>query len=171
MLVRLSRTTLCGIVLAVSSVVLVAGCGGGGKKAATTTPSSSTSSVTAMGPRPSVTKAAIRQAWETFFDGSTTTAKRISLLQNGGQFAKTIAEVDASPLAKGVKSTVTSVTLDGPTTATVTFTVLLSGTPVLQGVKGTAVLVDGAWKVGVASFCQFAALEATAPKGCPAAAK
>jgi hypothetical protein len=124
-----------------------------------------------MGARPSETKAAIRRNWEAFFNGSTSSAARVSLLQNGAQFAKTIAAIDNSPLAKQAKAQVTSVTIDGPTTATVTFTVLLGTTPVLQGVKGSAVLVDGAWKVGVASFCQLATLEGASLKACPPAGK
>lgn len=160
MLDRLSRTTILGCVLAVSSVVLAAGCGsGGGKKAG------------AVAPRPAETKAAIRQSWEAFFDGSTPAAKRVSLLENGEQFAKTIAAIDSSPLAKQASAMVTSVTIDGPTTATVTFSLLLSGTPVLRGIKGAAVFVDGTWKVGIASFCTLAALQGAAPKACPPAGK
>ena len=172
MLVGLTRTTLCGFALAVFGVaVLATGCGGGKKSTSGATSPASSSSVQAMGPRPSQTKAAIRQAWEAFFDGSTSSAKRISLLQNGQHFAKTIAAIDASPLAKQAKAQVTSVKIDSPTTATVTFTVILGATPVLQGVKGSAVFVDGAWKVGVASFCQLATLEGVSLKACPSAGK
>ena len=160
MLDRLSRMTILGCVLAVSSVALVAGCGGGGYKKAG-----------AAGPSPAETKAAIKKNWEAFFDGSTSAAKRISLLENGEQFAKTITAVSASPLAKRAKAQVTSVSLDGPTTATVTFSLLLGATPVLKGVKGSAVLVNGTWKVGVASFCQLAALQGAAPKACSSVGK
>ena len=167
----MSRKTLCGFAVAVSAVVIAAGCGGGGGHSSGSSTPSSSSSIAAMGPRPSETRAAIRQNWQAFFDGSTSSAKRVSLLQNGEQFSKTIAAVDSSPLSKQAKAQVTSVRIDGPTTATVTFTVLLGTTPVLQGVKGSAVFVDGTWKVGVASFCQLAALEGAVPKACPSAGK
>jgi hypothetical protein len=162
----LSRPTLIALVVAASTVLAAAGCGGGSHTTTTTTTANSSSSVAAMGPRPTVTKALIRQAWETFFDGSTSTAKRISLLQNGEQFSKEITAVDSSPLSKEAKAQVTSVRIDGPKTATVTFTVILGTTPVLAGVKGSAVLENGTWKVGKASFCQLAALESSAPKAC-----
>jgi hypothetical protein len=170
MLIRLSRATILGCVLAVSSVALIVGCGGAGKKTGAGTPSSS-SSVAAMGARPSETKAAIRLSWEAFFDGSTSAAKRVSLLENGDQFAKTIAAVSASPLAKQAKASVTSVRIDGPARATVTFSLLLGATPVIQGVKGSAVLVNGTWKVSRASFCQLAALQGAVPKACSSAGK
>ena len=150
MLLRLSRSTLYGFVVAVLAVVLASGCGGGGT---------------------AETRAAIQQSWEAFFDGSTSSAKRISLLEHGEQFAKTIDAVSGSPLAKQAKAQVTSVKIDGPTTATVTFSLLLGSTPVLKGVKGSAVLVDGTWKVGAASFCQLAALQGSVPKACPPAGK
>ena len=57
-------------------------------------------------------------------------------------------------------------TLTSATQATVDF--LVSGTPMLQGQKGTAVLENGTWKVGVSSFCALAALQnnGKAPAGC-----
>jgi hypothetical protein len=157
MLIRLSRTTILGLVLAVSAAVLVAGCGGSGKNA--------------DGARidPAAAEAAIRASWETFFDGASTAQTRISLLEDGDEFAKEITTVSASPLAKQAKASVTSVDLDEPTSATVTFSLLLGETPVLEGIEGTAVLVDGTWKVGKASFCQLAALQGAAPGSCPAA--
>ena len=61
-------------------------------------------------------------------------------------------------------------TLTSATQATVVYTVLVSGTPMLQGQKGTAVLENGTWKVGLTSFCALAALESggKAVPGCPA---
>jgi hypothetical protein len=153
MLIRLSRATILGCVLAISSVALVAGCGGGGGKSS------------------AENAAAIRQSWEEFFDGSTSSARRISLLENGERFAKTIEAVGGSPLAKQVKAKVTSVKIDGPKTATVTFSLLLGKTTVLKGVKGSAVLVDGAWKVQAKSFCQLALLQGAVPDACPPAGK
>ncbi len=124
-----------------------------------------------MGPRPEVTKAAIRKNWATFFDGATSAATRVSLAENGEELADTIRAVTDSPIAKQASANVTSVTIDGPTTATVTFTLLLDGSPVLEGVEGTAVLEDGTWKVSIASLCQLAALQGAVPKACPPAAK
>ena len=119
---------------------------------------------------PAETRAAITKNWLAFFDGSTAGDERICLLENGDQFEKEMATVDSSPLAKQVSAQVASVKIDGPAKATVTYTLLLNGGPVLQGVKGGAVLEDGTWKVGATSFCQLAALQGAAPKACPPAA-
>jgi hypothetical protein len=171
MLSRLTRTAFCGVAVAASLVLVAAGCGGGKKSSSTSTTTSSTSSVGAMGPRPSATRATITQNWETFFDGSTPTAQRVALLQNGDQFTSTIASIGSSSLAKSATAKVTSVRLTGPDKATVTFTILLGGTPVVAGLKGQAVLVDGTWKVGIASLCQLASLEGLKPQGCASAGK
>jgi hypothetical protein len=53
-----------------------------------------------MGARPAETKAAVKQSWETFFDGSTPGAQRQSLLQNGAQFLSVLSAVNGSSLAK-----------------------------------------------------------------------
>jgi hypothetical protein len=124
-----------------------------------------------MGARPSVTKAAIEQVWQTFFDGSTPPATRGSLLEHGDQFTHELAAVASSPVSKGASAQVTSVSLDAAESATVTFSLELNGSPVLKGVKGTAVLVNGAWKVSAASFCQLASLLGAVPKACPATGK
>jgi hypothetical protein len=41
----------------------------------------------------------------------------------------------------------------------VTYDILLNGTPALSNQKGTAVLENGTWKVGVSSFCGLLSLE------------
>ena len=124
-----------------------------------------------MGARPSETKAAIQQVWQTFFDGSTPSPMRISLLEHGDQFAHELATVASSPVSKGASAQVTSVSLDAAESATVTFSLKLNGSPVLTGVKGTAVLVNGSWKVSAASFCELASILGAAPKACPAPGK
>ena len=136
--------------MAVAALALLAGCGGGGGK--------SSSSAAA--------KAQIRQNWEAFFDGSTPTDKRISLLQNGQSFAKLLQTVGASPLAAQVKAKVGDVALQGADKATVTYTVMLGGQAVLKNAKGTAVRENGTWKVGTSSFCQLVRLQGAAPAAC-----
>ena len=56
--------------------------------------------------------------------------------------------------------------------ATVTYDILVSGTPELKNQTGTAVLQGGTWKVGVTSFCGLLTLEnAGKTSGLPAACK
>jgi hypothetical protein len=55
----------------------------------------------------------------------------------------------------------------GPSTASVTYTILLAGKPVVPHATGTAVKSGGTWLVSDASFCQLLRLEGAAPPGCP----
>jgi hypothetical protein len=113
-------------------------------------------------------KVQIRQNWLAFFDGKTSADQKIALLENGQKFAAAIKAGAKSPLAKKTSATVTSVTLTGANSATVVYSVLLGGAPVLKHQKGTAVRRSGVWRVSDASFCSLLALEGSAPSGCSA---
>jgi hypothetical protein len=51
------------------------------------------------------------------------------------------------------------VTLVSPARGKVSYSILLGGQPALSGQTGVAVLQDGTWKVGLASFCGLLATE------------
>ena len=110
--------------------------------------------------------AAIKKNWVTFFDGKNSVATKEKYVQNGSKFTS-VLQATASTGANA-SATVQSVTLTSPTGASVHYTVLLSGSPVLKGQKGTAVYQDGTWKVSTTSFCGLAALESggKAPAAC-----
>jgi len=154
-----TRRLACLLLLALAATTL-AGCGGGKKQA--TLPTTSTPSVA----QSTAAISQIRHNWATFFDGSTSSADRIRLLESGVKFKSLIEALDSSSLTKQVKAQVGRVKLTGPKTASVTYTVLLSGSPVLKNARGRAVLVQGTWKVGAASFCALAKLEGVVPAGC-----
>ena len=149
-----------GTVSAVCAAVLLAasGCGGGS--------GSTTSSGTTAAMTPAAERAAIRKAWTDFFSGKTSASTKTSLLQNGAAFESAIKAQASSAIAKQAGAAVSRVTLEGPNTATVRYTILLAGAPVLKNQTGTAVKVDGSWKVGDASFCRLLALQGSAPKAC-----
>jgi hypothetical protein len=115
--------------------------------------------------------AAIEKNWETFFNGSTPAATKAGLVQNGQAFLPVLEAQAKNPQGATASASVQSITLTSSTQASVVYTILVSGTPMLTGQKGTAVLENGTWKVGVASFCALAALQAAgqAVPGCPAA--
>jgi hypothetical protein len=97
--------------------------------------------------------------WEAFFDAKTPVAKRVSLLQDGSTFSTIIKSQAGSGLAAEATAQVTKVTMITTSEAQVTYDILVSGTPELKNQNGTAVLQDGTWKVGVASFCGLLTLE------------
>jgi hypothetical protein len=105
--------------------------------------------------------AAIKKNWVTFFNPKTSVAAKQALLENGSKYTALLQQQAANPQAATASAAVTSVTLASATatTAKVVYSILLSGTPVLTGQKGSAVYEGGTWKVSVASFCALASLE------------
>jgi hypothetical protein len=112
----------------------------------------------------------IKTNWENFFSGKTSAATKISLLQNGQQYASVINAQAGSGLAASATATVTAVVLESATTATVSYNIGVSGAS-LNNRTGTAVLENGVWQVGDISFCQLLTLEngGTAPAICKSA--
>ncbi len=118
----------------------------------------------------SATVATIKSNWETFFNASTPTSKRVALLQNGQKFKGEIQAMSGG-LASAASAKVDSVTVTSPTQATVKYDILISGTPALSGQTGVAVLNNGTWQVGDASFCSLLGLanNGKAPSVCSSA--
>jgi hypothetical protein len=112
--------------------------------------------------------------WATFFNAKTPVAKRVSLLQNGSQFASIISSQAGGGLAAQATAKVTKVTLVSSTLASVTYSILLNGQSVLPNQAGVAVAQDGTWKVSVTSFCGLLKVEnggktSSLPAACKAA--
>jgi hypothetical protein len=155
-------------VLAATGCLVLAACGGGGGShpaPATPTVTASTSAEPTSGP---AAVAAVTANWKTVFNGKAPIPRRLALVQDGEQVAAFVAaqaKTSFGAAATGSTATVSSVTLTSPSKATVHYAVLLLGTPLLKNQVGTAVYVDGTWKVAIASFCGLAYLEY--PKGSP----
>jgi hypothetical protein len=113
---------------------------------------------------------AIKNNWVTFFSGKTSAAQKIALLQNGEVFASVINNQAGSSLASSATATVSGVTLGSGGTATVKYSVGVSGAS-LPPTNGTAVYDNGVWKVGDVSFCYLLTLEngGTKPAVCSSA--
>lgn len=105
--------------------------------------------------------------WVTFFDPATPTATKLSLLENGSKFSAVLAGEASNAQAKETAAQVTAVTVTG-STASVTWSLLLSGVPVVKGQKGQAVLNKGVWQVGDSSFCGLLSLQPPVPAACKA---
>ena len=149
--------TLSRIVLACAVAAGVAACGSSGGPAAPATSSQASSAATA--PASGSATQQIKANWIAFFSAKTPTAKRISLLQDGQAFAKVIRSQASSGLASQASAKVTKVTLVSSKQAKVGYSILVSGQAALPNQTGVAVLQDGTWKVGVASFCGLLTVE------------
>ncbi len=178
----LARRITLAPTLAVVLALTVAACSSSSSTSASTSSSSSSapaasspaSSAAASSPSTGGSPAAVAQItanWEAFFDGKTSAAKKITLLQNGQKFASVINAQAGSSIATGAGAKVTAVVVNSPTSATVSYNITLNGTPALSNQTGTAVYQDGSWKVGDVSFCELLKLEngGTAPSVCSSA--
>lgn len=141
----------------------------------TTAPTTAAASPSAAAATPAATGTAaaitaITKNWVTFFNGKTPAATRQSLVQDGSQFATVLKAQASSAQSEAAGASVQKVTLTSATQAAVGYTILISGSPVLAGQKGTAVLESGTWKVSLTSFCGLLALQngGKAVAGCPA---
>jgi hypothetical protein len=115
--------------------------------------------------------AEITTNWEAFFSSSTPNSKRVELLQNGSAFASAVTAFAGSPLASAVSAKVDSVRLTSATQANVKYDLTAAGQSVESGATGVAVLENGVWKVGDASFCGLlkegaSVLNITLPSAC-----
>jgi hypothetical protein len=123
--------------------------------AATSAPAATTSAATASSSAAAGGSAVaeITANWEAFFNPATPNSKRVTLLENGAEFASAINAFSASPLAQQVSSKVDSVSVTSSTKANVKYDLTAAGTSVASGQTGTSVLQDGVWKVGDEVFC------------------
>src|SRR4029077_5513470 len=99
---------------------------------------------------------AITANWKTVFNGKAPIPRRLALVQNGSQvaaFVQAQAKTSFGQAATGSTATVSAGTITSPSPATVHYEVLLLGTPLLKNQVGTAIYLDGIWKVAIASFC------------------
>src|SRR6516165_1349913 len=152
---------------AAAGCLILTACGGGGSHQSSAKPTAS--ATTAAEPTSGPTAvAAITANWKTVFNGKASIPSRLALVQDGPQvaaFVEAQAKTSFGSAATGSTATVSSVTITSPSQATVHYEVLLLGTPLLKNQVGTAVYLDGTWKVAIASFCGLAYLEY--PKGSP----
>jgi hypothetical protein len=161
-----------------AGVAVLVACGSSTKTSASSSPpasssavsSSSSAAVTSGTPAAAADVTAIRDAYVTFFKGTTAAPQKVSLLQNGSAFAPIIAALAKSALAQSTAVTVSSVVLQSPKRATVLYTVSLAGQPALANQTGLAVRESGSWKVAAVTFCALLSLEGQRPPACASAA-
>lgn len=107
-----------------------------------------------------------KQAFSAFFNPQTSTSKRVNLLENGKQYKDTLQQQVKQPIAKSTSANVSNVQIQG-NQAQVTYSIVVSGTPMLKNQHGTMVKQDGKWKVSEGTFCQIESMQGSPPSGCP----
>jgi hypothetical protein len=155
----LARRAILAPALVLALAAAVAACSGSSSSSSSSpAPAASTSATAAAAstsaPVATNTSGAVAQItanWEKFFAASTPVSEKVTLLQNGNLFAGAISGLMS--LVSGLGSTVTGVTLNSPTSATVNYNLTASGSSLLSGQTGTSVYENGVWKVGDASLC------------------
>jgi purine-cytosine permease-like protein len=150
-----ARRIILAPALCLALALAVASCSSSSSPSSSSAPASSAPASSAPASSSSSSNSAavaeITANWEKFFSSSTPNSERVTLLQNGSTFAAAISGL--SSLVSGLGAKVTNVTLNSATTATVNYNLTSGGSSLLSGQTGTAVLQDGVWKVGDASFC------------------
>ncbi len=175
----LARRITLAPTLVLTMALTVAACSSSSSTSASSSSSSSSapaasspaSSAASSSPSTGSSSAAVAQItanWEKFFNSTTSATEKASLLQNGSKFATAVAAFATLPLASGIGAKVTAVTVNSPTSATVTYDITSGGTSLLSNQTGTAVYEDGTWKVGDASLCALFKLipGGTVPSAC-----
>ena len=167
------RLALPGTVtVAVAAMLaLCTGCGGSTPRSAASSAgsaaSSSGSATSAVSSSGSAADAAeIRQVYLKFFNASITVAQTIALLQDGADFRATLDAQSNTATAQEASVTVSRVTVNSADKATVIFTLLLKGSPVLPDQTGYAVREGGSWKVAGSTFCELLMLQGAPPPAC-----
>jgi hypothetical protein len=174
-----ARRVLQQILLVGALAAGLAACSSGSNSSSSGASSSPSSAPSSSAPASSASPAsssgaasAIAANWATFFNAKTPVAKRVSLLQDGQTFQSIIKAQAGSGLAASATAKVTKVTMVSSTQAKVTYSILIGGQSALANQAGVAVLQDGTWKVGLASFCGLLAVEnGGKTSGLPAACK
>ncbi|HEY5890494.1 MAG TPA: hypothetical protein VIW94_07330 [Acidimicrobiia bacterium] len=108
---------------------------------------------------------AIVEVYSVVFDSTTSFEEKSAFIVDASGLEETIATyASTGDSVGGVTAEATAVTIEGKE-ATVVYTLLFSGNPTYPGQAGSAILVDGTWKVSREMFC---GVMASARSACPA---
>ena len=150
----LARRAVLAPALALALAAAVAACSSSSSSSSSSSAPAASAAASSSAPAATNTSGAVAQItanWEKFFASSTPVSEKVTLLQNGSVFSGAISGLTS--LVSGLDAKVTGVTLNSPTSATVTYNLTAAGSSLLSGQTGTAVYEDGVWKVGDASLC------------------
>ncbi len=149
---------LIRILIPLTGVALLAGCGG---SSGNSPASSSSSGATASTAGQSADTAAVTQVWQSFFSKDTPISQKETLLENGTTTMKPALQAFASdPRVGQASATVQKVAFPDANTADVTYQIALNGTVMMGGMAGKAIKQSGHWLVSDSTLCGLLQLAA-----------
>jgi hypothetical protein len=164
---RSSARTRRMLAAALAGLLMVALCGCGGSKGDSPKSGGSTPSGTEVARGVAAAAATeVTTSYVRFFNPTVAAAERLGLIQDGTAFSQAIAAQAKSAFAKAASVKVGKVTVTSPNRATVIYTILLSGSPVLSNQTGYAVHEGGKWKVAGETFCELLQVQGPLPPVC-----
>jgi hypothetical protein len=132
----------------VGAVVLVlAACGGGGGGGASQ-------------------QAQITNVFTSFFSSKEPVASKPALVENGDEFKSAIATLATNPLARHTSAKVSKVTINGPSKATVVYSIYFGTNPVIKNTTAQALKQNGKWVISKSSLCQLLSEEGGSTPAC-----
>jgi len=135
------------IALVGALVLALAACGGGGGGAASD-------------------QAQITKVFTSFFSSKEPVASKPALVQNGEEFKSAIESLATNPLASHTSAKVSKVTINGPSKATVVYSIYLGSNPVFKNTTAHALKESGKWVIAKSSLCQLLAKEGGSTPAC-----
>ena len=110
--------------------------------------------------------AAVKHAYETFFNYHTSLAVATTLIQHSTALRTLLQAQSVAARTQKPTAVVSAVTVLSSTVAKVVWTLSVGGSPTLPNTSGFAVKEGGKWKVSAQTFCALVSLAGTPPAVC-----
>jgi hypothetical protein len=136
------------VALLIGAVLLLAACGGGG-------------SSTGSGDQAQITN-----VFTSFFSSKESVASKPALVENGAKFKSAIEKIATNPFASHTSARVSKVTLNGPSKATVVYSIYLGSNLAIKSTTAHALKENGKWVIADSSLCQLLAKEGGSTPAC-----
>jgi hypothetical protein len=106
-------------------------------------------------------KQQVTDLYTKYFDSSIDASTKTDLVQNGAKMNGLVAALGQAAKTSKSSITINSVTFTSPTHASISFNILLGGTPALPNAQGQALLdpTTGKWQVADVTLCTLAGLD------------
>jgi hypothetical protein len=106
-------------------------------------------------------KQQVTDLYTKYFDSTVDASTKTDLVQNGAKMNALVAALAQAATTAKSSVKINSVSFTSPTHATVSFDILLNGTPALPNAQGQALLdpASGKWQVADVTLCTLAVLD------------